>query len=116
MEKIIDRVTARLEDLGKTKTDLAKELGVSWNGLAKMLNRGTFKSDYMMRISKFLEVDINFFGLNTKQDSDNNLFSADSISDDSTKVAMLKEIIKTKDQVIESQKELITTLKGKLKE
>lgn len=116
MEKISDKVKARLKELGKTQSDLAEHLDVSWNGLAKMLNRGTFKSDYMMRISKFLEVDINFFGLNSKQDSDNNLMHPPNETEDSTKVAMLKEIIRTKDDVIESQKELIATLKSKIKE
>lgn len=122
MELISEKVKKRLSDLDKTQTDLAKYVGVSWNGLAKMLNRGTFKTDHMMKISKFLEVDLNFFGLNTKSDSDNNIVN-ESEDADFTKVDMLKqaldakdEVIHAKDEVIRSKDELIATLKQKLKE
>lgn len=118
MENLTDKVTRRLEELGKSKTDLAKYTGVSWNGLAKMIKRGTFKSDYMLKIQKFLEVDINFFGLNSKQDSENITAHNPSTesADEVIKVKYLERIIQVQDEVIKSKDELIETLKSKLKQ
>jgi len=114
MKNLEEKVNERLRELGKTKTDLAKDVGVSWNGLAKMISRGTFKTQHMLRISKFLDVDLNFFGLNNKTDSENVMANSDP-DDLVTKVQMYQQIIATKDEVIRAKDEIITALKEQLK-
>lgn len=118
MKNLEGKVKERLDSVGKTQTELARELGMSYYGLSKMLKRGTFKTDYVTRMAKFLNVDINFFGLNSKEGSDNNTVQSGDggITEDyETKVEYLKQVIATKDEVIKAKDELIDTLKEKLK-
>lgn len=64
MENLTSKVSDQLKSVGKTKADLAAFLDVSEYGLTKMLKRGTLKSDTMIKMVKFLNVDLSFFGMN----------------------------------------------------
>lgn len=113
MENFSNKIRKRLSEVGKSQRELAAYLGVSDYGLSKMISRGTFKSDNMLRIAKFLEVDINFFGLNYKEKSEN--VGLNEAKESSTDVEYLKQVIATKDEVIRAKDEIIATLREKLK-
>lgn len=116
MASVKEKVAQRLREKGLKQSDLAEYLDVSDYGLSNMLKRGTFKSDYMIKIAKFLEVDMNFFGTNYKEGSENVGARAQDNPDDlQTKVEMLKELIATKDEVIKAKEELILELREMLK-
>lgn len=109
MQKFSQIIQAELKKKGLKQKDLAEHLNKSEAALSQMLANESFKPDIMIRISQFLGVDLNFFssGVTSKSVAK---------PEDQENVKFLKEIIRTKDEVIESQKELIATLKSKLKE
>lgn len=114
MENLADRIKKQLRLTGKSQKELAEFIGVSEYGLIKMMQRGTLKSEYMSRMMKFLNVDLNFFGFESKKGSDN-MKSSPKVEPESTKnVDDLERIIESQKQTIESQRELIATLKEKL--
>lgn len=109
MQKFSQIIQAELKKKGLKQKDLAEYLNKSEAALSQMLANESFKPDIMIRISQFLGVDLNFFSRDVTSKSVTQ-------PEDQENVKFLKEIIKTKDEVIESQKELIATLKSKLRE
>lgn len=102
----------KMSDAGYSLTSLAKEIGVSRFGLEKMIDRGTFKTPYMLKIAKLLNVDLNFFG--NKADGASKLSVSKEPSEEYvTKIAYLERLVATKDEVIRAKDEIIATLKEK---
>jgi len=114
MGNVRDVIREKLNTKGATLKELSDAIGVSEAGLRKMLDRGTFKSDYMIKIAKFLDVDMTFFGSMSKQDTDNVKISKMGREDAVKELEALREVIATKDEVIRAKDELIATLREKL--
>lgn len=114
MENLTSKVLDQLKSVGKNKSDLAAHLEVSEYGLAKMLKRGTLKSDIMMKMVKFLNVDLSFFGMNNTGGKGDSMASNDDSSLE-TKVEYLERVIATKDEVIRAKDEIIATLREKIR-
>jgi hypothetical protein len=113
------KVEERLRSIGKTKDQLAEYADLSSWGLTKMLRRGTFKTDYMLKISKFLGVDISFFGVENNQGSKNvevkPTFGSTEVDHLKESLKAKDEVIRAKDEIIRAKDEIIATLKEKRK-
>lgn len=116
---VSDAVKQLLQERKMDQKQLAKEIAVSENGLSKMLKRGTFKSDVMIKIAEFFNVDISFF--NSRSPNKSNIREGvHAVKETENTVENLKEIIQSKEQTIEALKEAlrskdeyISTLKEK---
>lgn len=113
MASLREKIAGRLSEKHETLKSMAANVGVSEYGLQKMIDRGTFKSDTMIRIAKFLDVDMTFFGDLKKQDTDN-VKQVKDREDFAKEIDALRQVIATKDEVIRAKDELIATLREKL--
>lgn len=102
-------IQARLKELGKKQEDLAKELNTTPSNLSHLLKRGTSDPHIMKIIARFLNFDVNFLNEDSQIKSKGSTYL--KVEDCIEQLEHMKEMLKMKDAVIESQRELITTLK-----
>lgn len=67
----------------------------------------------MIKMVKFLNVDLSFFGMNNTKGAGDNTISETAVALES-KVEYLERVIATKDEVIRANDEIIATLREKL--
>lgn len=102
-------IQARLKELDKTQGDLAKELNTTPSNLSHLLRRGTSDPNIMKIIARFLNFDVNFLNEDSQIKTKGSTYL--KVEDCIEQLEHLKEMLKMKDAVIESQRDLITTLK-----
>lgn len=102
-------IQSRLKELGRTQAELADELKTTQSNLSHLLTRGTNDPDIMKIIARFLNFDVNFLNEDSQIKSKGSTYL--KVEDCVKQLEHLQELIRAKDAVIESQRELISTLK-----
>lgn len=108
-----ERVERAIKEKRISQKDICAKLEISRQALNKIFKSEHIKTDYLFKFAEILELPVTYFIGWDVVSSDVSKNTEEQIVALSNKVSTLEKLVESKDEVIKTQKELITELKKK---